>query len=68
MAPAGTPGAVIEKLSAAAKAALKSEEVAGKLAPSGFEPLDGPPEEFAQLIARGMATWAAAAEAAGLRK
>jgi tripartite-type tricarboxylate transporter receptor subunit TctC len=68
MAPAGTPRAVIEKLSAAARAALKSEDVAGKLAPSGFEPLDGSPEEFAQLVARGMATWAAAAEAAGLRK
>jgi hypothetical protein len=42
--------------------------VAGALAASGFEPLDGSPEEFAQLIARGMATWAAAAEVAGLRK
>jgi tripartite-type tricarboxylate transporter receptor subunit TctC len=68
MAPAGTPRAVIEKLFAAARAALKSEDVAGKLAAPGFEPLDGSPEEFAQLIARGMATWAAAAEAAGLRK
>jgi hypothetical protein len=35
---------------------------------SGFEPLGGSPEEFALLIARGMVTWAAAAEAAGLRK
>ena len=65
---AGTPRAVIEKLSAAATVALKSEDVVGKLAVSGFEPLDGSPEEFAQLIARGMATWAAAAEAAGLKK
>jgi tripartite-type tricarboxylate transporter receptor subunit TctC len=68
MAPAGTSRAVVEKLSAAARAALKSEDVAGKLAAPGFEPLDGSPEEFAQLIGRGMATWAAAAEAAGLRK
>ena len=59
---AGTPRAVIEKLSAAATVALMSEDVVGKLAVSGFEPLDGSPEEFAQLIARGMATWAAAAE------
>ena len=58
----------MEKLSAAAQAALKSEDVVGKLAASGFEPLDGSPEEFAQLIAQGTATWAAAAEAAGLRK
>ena len=68
MAPAGTPPAVIDKLSAAARAALKSEDVVGKLAGSGFEPLDGSPEEFAQLIAHGMITWVAAAEAAGLRK
>jgi tripartite-type tricarboxylate transporter receptor subunit TctC len=68
MAPAGTPRAVIDKLAGAANAALKSEDVAAKLAASGFEPLDGSPDEFAQLIARGMVTWAAAAEAAGLRK
>ncbi len=68
MAPAGTPRAVIETLAVAANAALKSENVVAKLAVSGFEPLDGSPEEFAQLIARGMITWAAAAEAAGLRK
>src|SRR5262249_62203154 len=66
--PPGPPPAVIEKLSAAARATLKSEDVGGKLAGPGFEPLDGSPEEFAQLIAHGMATWAAAAEAAGLRK
>src|SRR5262249_9308633 len=34
MAPAGTPRAVIEKLSAAARSALKSEDVVGKLAGS----------------------------------
>jgi tripartite-type tricarboxylate transporter receptor subunit TctC len=68
MAPAGTPRTVVETLADAANAALRSEDVAGKLALSGFEPLGGSPEEFAQLIARGMATWAVAAEAAGLKK
>jgi tripartite-type tricarboxylate transporter receptor subunit TctC len=68
MAPAGTPRAVIEKLAVTANAALKSEDVTAKLAASGFEPLGGSPEEFAQLIARGMVTWAAAAKPAGLRK
>jgi hypothetical protein len=42
--------------------------VVATLAVWGFEPLDGSPEEFAQLIAGRMITWAAAAEAAGLRK
>lgn len=68
MAPAGTPRAVIEKLAVTANAARKSEDVVPKLAASGFEPLDGSPEEFAQLIARGLVTWAAAAKAAGLRE
>jgi len=59
---------VIEKLAVTANAALKSEDVIAKLAASGFEPLGGSREEFAQLIARGMVTWAAAAKAAGLRE
>ena len=68
MAPAGTPRGVIEKLAIAANSALRSEDIVVKLAATGFEPLDGTPEEFAQLIARGMVTWAAAAKAAGLRE
>jgi tripartite-type tricarboxylate transporter receptor subunit TctC len=68
MAPAGTPSAVIEKLAVTAHAARKSEDVVARLAASGFEPLDGSPEEFAQLIAGGLVTWAAAAKAAGLRE
>ncbi len=66
--PAGTPRAVIDKLSAAANAALASEEVVGKLRAQGFEPLGGPPDEFARFVARETVKWAAAAEAAGLKK
>jgi len=68
VAPAGTPGAVIEKLSAAANGALGSEEVVAKLRAQGFEPLGGPPDEFARFIARETIKWAAAAEGAGLKK
>ena len=68
VAPAGTSRAVIEKLSAAANAALASEEVAGKLRAQGFEPLGGPPDEFARYIARETVKWDVAAEAAGLKK
>jgi len=67
MAPAATPRGVIEKLSAAANAALASDEIVAKLRAQGFEPLGGSPEEFARLIARETAKWAAAAEAAGLK-
>jgi tripartite-type tricarboxylate transporter receptor subunit TctC len=68
MAPAGTPRAVIDKLSGAANGALASDEVVAKLRAQGFEPLGGPPEEFARFIARESVKWAAAAEAAGLKK
>jgi tripartite-type tricarboxylate transporter receptor subunit TctC len=68
VAPAGTPRAIIDKLSAAANEALAANEVAAKLRAQGFEPMGGPPHDFAQFIARETVKWTAAAEAAGLRK
>ena len=68
MAPAGTPQPVIDKLAAAANAALKSDEVVSKLRPAGFEPRGGSPEAFAQFVAREHVKWSAAAEAAGLKR
>src|SRR5262249_28369969 len=47
--PAGTPREVIDKLSAAANKALASDDVAAKLRAQGFEPMGGPPDEFAQF-------------------
>jgi tripartite-type tricarboxylate transporter receptor subunit TctC len=68
VAPAGSPRAVVDKLAAAANAALKSEEVVARLKAQGFDPLGGPPDEFARFIGRETAKWSAAAEAAGLKK
>ena len=45
-----------------------SDDVVAKLRAQGFEPLGGPPDAFAQFIAREMVKWAAAAEAAGMRE
>ena len=67
MAPAGTPRPVIEKLSAAANAALASDDVVAKLRVQTFEPMGGSPEEFARFIARETVKWSAAAEAAWLK-
>jgi tripartite-type tricarboxylate transporter receptor subunit TctC len=67
VAPAATPRPVIEKLAAAANKALKLEDVASKLRAQGFEPLGGPPDEFAKFIAREVDKWGVAAKAAGLR-
>jgi len=68
LAPAGTPGVVIDKLATAANRALKSDDVVAKLRAQGFEPLGGSPEEFARFIARETVKWDAAAAAAGLKK
>jgi tripartite-type tricarboxylate transporter receptor subunit TctC len=68
LAPAGTPTAAIDKLSAAANAALKSADVVAKLKASGFEPLGGPPDAFAKFVVAEAGKWSAAAEAAGLKK
>ena len=68
VAPAGTPRPIIDKLSAAANDALAANDVAAKLRAQAFEPMGGPPDEFAQFIARETIKWTAAAEAAGLRK
>jgi tripartite-type tricarboxylate transporter receptor subunit TctC len=67
-APAGTPRPVIDKLAAAATAALKLDDVASKLRAQGFEPLGGSPDEFAKIIARDSMKWNSAAVAAGLKK
>jgi tripartite-type tricarboxylate transporter receptor subunit TctC len=68
MAPAGTPRPIIDKLAAAANAALKSPQVDSKLATAEFEPLGGSPNEFAAFIARETAKWRAVAKATGLAK
>jgi tripartite-type tricarboxylate transporter receptor subunit TctC len=68
MAPAGTPRPIVDKLAAAANAALKLDDVVSKLKSSGFEPLGGSPDHFAKFIATEGVKWAAAAQAAGMKK
>jgi tripartite-type tricarboxylate transporter receptor subunit TctC len=68
MAPAGTPRPVIDKLAAAANAALKSDDTAAKLRAQGFEPLGGSSEAFAKFVVAEAGKWSAAADAAGLKK
>jgi tripartite-type tricarboxylate transporter receptor subunit TctC len=68
LAPAGTPRAAIDKISAAANAALKQPAVAKALQPQGIDLLGGTPDEFARYIAGEMARWDKVARAAGLKK
>jgi tripartite-type tricarboxylate transporter receptor subunit TctC len=67
LAPAGTPAPIIEKLSAAANAALNTEPVRTALKQQGTDPVGGTPAEFADFIKADIAKWAAvlAASSAG---
>jgi tripartite-type tricarboxylate transporter receptor subunit TctC len=68
LAPAGTPPAIIEKLSGAANEALKNEDVQTPLKRQGTDPLGSTPKEFAEFIRADIEKWVAALTAAGLRK
>jgi tripartite-type tricarboxylate transporter receptor subunit TctC len=59
LAPAGTPPAVIDKLSGAANDALNTEEVRAALKRQGTDPLGGTPKEFADFIRTDIAKWVA---------
>jgi tripartite-type tricarboxylate transporter receptor subunit TctC len=68
LAPAATPPAIIEKLSAAANEALKSEAVGTALKQQGTDPVGGTPKEFADFIRADIEKWTAVLAAAGAKK
>jgi tripartite-type tricarboxylate transporter receptor subunit TctC len=68
LAPAGTPPAVIEKLSAAANDALKAEAVRAALKAQGTDPVGGTPKEFADFIRADIDKWAAVLAASGAKR
>jgi tripartite-type tricarboxylate transporter receptor subunit TctC len=68
LAPAATPPAIIEKLSAAANEALKSETVRTALKQQGTDPVGGTPKEFADFIRADIEKWVSALAAASPKK
>jgi tripartite-type tricarboxylate transporter receptor subunit TctC len=67
VAPAGTPRAIVDKLNAALRGAINSEEVHKRIATEGAEPLPGTPDEYAADIDREETKWSALVEKAGLK-
>jgi tripartite-type tricarboxylate transporter receptor subunit TctC len=59
LAPAGTPPAIIEKLSGAANDALNTEQVRTALKQQGTDPAGGTPKEFADFIGTDIEKWIA---------
>ena len=67
VAPAGTPRPIIEKLSAALRAAVMSDDLKERLAKDGAEPLPSTPEEYATDIDREETKWAAIVRKSGAK-
>jgi tripartite-type tricarboxylate transporter receptor subunit TctC len=67
VAPAGTPRAIIDKLSAALRAAVMSEDLKSRLTDDGAEPLPSTPEEYAADIDREETKWSAIVKTSGAK-
>jgi tripartite-type tricarboxylate transporter receptor subunit TctC len=67
VAPAGTPQAIIDKLNAALREALTSDEVKAKIAAEGAEPIPGTPADYANDIDREATKWARVIRQAGIK-
>jgi tripartite-type tricarboxylate transporter receptor subunit TctC len=67
LAPAGTPYAVVARLSSETAKIVRDAEMRGKLAAQGAEAGGGTPEEYAAVIRADSATWSRVIAQAGLR-
>jgi tripartite-type tricarboxylate transporter receptor subunit TctC len=63
--PKGTPRPVIDRLAAALKLALESEDTLKKFAAAGFTPLPGSPEQFGAFYKSEVEKWAKVVETIG---
>jgi tripartite-type tricarboxylate transporter receptor subunit TctC len=67
VAPAGTPRPIIDKLGAALRAAVASDDLRSRLAEDGAEPLVSTPEEYAADIDREETKWSAIVRKSGAK-
>ncbi len=66
LAPAGTPRAIVDRLSRELRAALATDEVQKRIINEGAEPASTTPEEYAAVIDRDESKWSAVIHAAGI--
>ena len=67
LAPAGTPKATVDKLSAAFKAVLESPEIRSRMVTQGADPAFLDSEAFARFLAAELPRWAQAVKASGAK-
>jgi tripartite-type tricarboxylate transporter receptor subunit TctC len=65
--PAGTPPALLERLSRETRGALAAADVRNKLVDLGAEPLGSTPQEFAAYVQAESARWGKLAKEKGIR-
>jgi tripartite-type tricarboxylate transporter receptor subunit TctC len=66
-APAGTPPAIVERLSVETAKALKHEDVRKRLADIGVDPVGSTPQEFAKKIRADLEKWGRVIRAANIK-
>jgi tripartite-type tricarboxylate transporter receptor subunit TctC len=67
LAPAGTPAAIVDKLSAELAKASKSPDVVSRLAPDGAQSIGSSPEQLRQFLVTDIARWRKVVKDAGIR-
>ena len=67
VAPAGTPRPIIDKLNAALRAALASDDVKKRLVADGTEVTPSTPEEYAAFIDKDETKWSKIVKASGAK-
>lgn len=67
LGPAGTPVAIVNKLSTEIAKSVKARAVAERFATDAGEPVGSTPEEFAQLLVTEIARWRKVVKEAGIR-
>jgi len=67
LAPAGTPRAIVDRLSKELRAALATDEVQKRIINEGAEPASTTPDEYAAVIDRDERKWSAVIHAAGIQ-
>ena len=67
MAPAGTPQAIVDRLSGASAKAARAPDIVERLQRDGVEPVGGTPAELGRMIARELPQWRELAKAANIK-
>jgi tripartite-type tricarboxylate transporter receptor subunit TctC/2-methylcitrate dehydratase PrpD len=67
LAPAGTPGPVVSRLNKEVNRIIVQDDVRERLVALGTDAVGGSPQQFAQLIVKDIARWAAAIKASGVK-